>query len=77
MLFLGLHGKLIKSQDKRLALFTQATGARLNSGGCSALGSLSLGSLKPGQKVNTEGLCVPRDHPEKEREGEGEKERET
>ena len=40
------------------------------------MGSLSLGSLKPGQKVNTEGLCVPRNQPEKEREGEGERERE-
>ena len=78
MLFLGLHGKLIKSQDKRLALFTQATGTCLNSGECPTLGSLSrVGIRSPGRKVNTESLCVPRDQPEKEREGEGEKERET
>ena len=32
--------KANKAPDKELALFTQATGAHLNSGGCPALGSL-------------------------------------
>ena len=44
----------MKSQDKKLAPPTQATGACLNSGGCRALGSLSHGSQKPGQ-VSTHG----------------------
>ena len=35
-----------------------------------------VGLRSPGRKVNAEGLCVPRDQPEKEREGEGERERE-
>ena len=48
-MFLGLRRKAIKSQDKGLTPFTQATGAHLNSGGCPALGSLSCGSQKPGQ----------------------------
>ena len=36
--------KANKASDKRFALFTQATGALLNSGRCPALGSLSCGS---------------------------------
>ena len=34
------------------------------------------GLRSPGRKVNSEGLCAPRDQPEKEREGERERERE-
>ena len=33
LIFLGLHRKPIKPQDKQLALFTEATGALLVSGG--------------------------------------------
>ena len=46
---LGLRGKPIKLQEKEFAPSMQATGTRLNSGGCPALGSLSRGSQKTGQ----------------------------
>ena len=67
--------KTNKVPDTGLALFTKASGAlsmgwRLREPSREGLRSL-------GRKVNPEGLCAPRDQPEKERDrerGEGEKE---
>ena len=56
-----------------LALFTKASGTLLMGRRCRAPSREGVRSL--GRKVNSESLCTPGDHPEKEREGKREKAR--
>ena len=60
--------KANKAPDMGLALFTEASGALSMEWRRRAPSREGLRS--PGRKVNSESLCAPRDHPERERERE-------
>ena len=62
--------KANKAPDTGRALFTEASGAL--SMECRQRAPSREGLRSPGRKVNSESLCAPRDHPERERERERE-----